>query len=323
MGTQMGSGKQPFHILVVDDDESLRTVVSQVLTEDGHEVTTAGSGEAALEVFQHVNPALVITDILMDGLSGIDLLKEIKQLSPETQVIIMTSHLTVDSAISAIRAGAYDYLVKPFDDIGLVSTSAGRALDKVRLIEENRTLVQQLKYKNEKLAEANMLLKELSIRDGLTGLHNHRHFQEKLVLEVLRTQRSKGAFSLIFLDLDFFKHYNDTRGHPAGDNILIMLSDFLKNSVRVTDLVARYGGEEFVILLPETPKEKALSIAETIRQKVADHPFPGKEIQPLGMITISAGVAAFPEDGDDGSALIQCADQALYRAKKSGKNKVC
>jgi diguanylate cyclase (GGDEF)-like protein len=125
------------------------------------------------------------------------------------------------------------------------------------------------------------------------------------------------------MDMDFFKRYNDTYGHPEGDNLLILLSNFLKDCFRKSDLVARYGGEEFVALLPETSKWSAFQIAESVCQKVADYPFPGKDTQPLGKITISLGVAAFPEDGNDGSTLIRHADQALYRAKEGGRNKVC
>jgi len=323
MGLMNGKDTKPFRILVVDDDESLRTVVSQVLTEDGHEVMTARSGEEALEAFRKGSYPLVITDIVMGNMSGMELLQEVKQLRPETEVIIMTSHATLDTTVLAIRAGAYDYLIKPFEEIELISTVAGRALDKIRLTGENRNLILQLKQQNEKLEGANTLLKELSIRDGLTGLHNHRYFQEYLALEILRSRRNGVIFSLIFMDVDFFKRYNDTYGHPEGDNLLTLLSKVLKECLRQSDLIARYGGEEFVALLPETSKERAFRVAESVCQKVADYPFPGKDTQPSGKLTISLGVAAFPEDGNDGSTLIKHADQALYRAKGSGRNKVC
>jgi len=218
-----GQDAKPFRVLVVDDDESLRAVVSQVLREDGHEVTTAKSGEEALEAFRTGPYPLVITDIVMGNMSGTELLEEIKRLRPETQIIIMTSHATLDTAVLAIRAGAYDYLIKPFEEIEMVSTVAGRALDKIRLMEENRNLILQLKQKNGELEGANTLLKELTIRDGLTGLHNHRYFQEHLALEILRSRRNSRTFSLLFMDVDFFKRYNDTYGHPEGDNLLILL----------------------------------------------------------------------------------------------------
>jgi diguanylate cyclase (GGDEF)-like protein len=315
--------KKPYRILVVDDDESLRGILNQVLTEDGHEVVTAGSGEEALEAFRKEFYPLVISDIMMGKMSGMELLKEIKLLHPETQVVIMTSHATIDTVVTAIRAGAYDYLIKPFEELELISNVATRALETIRLTEDNRSLLLRLKYKNQELEGANALLKEMSIRDGLTGLHNHRYFQERLAFEIYRSQRNGRIFSVIFMDVDFFKRYNDTHGHPEGDKLLIELSNFLTECLRKSDFLARYGGEEFVAFLPETSKARAFQVAELVRQKVAEHPFPGKDTQPLGKITISLGVAAFPEDGNDDSTLMKRADQALYQAKESGRNKVC
>jgi diguanylate cyclase (GGDEF)-like protein len=125
------------------------------------------------------------------------------------------------------------------------------------------------------------------------------------------------------MDVDAFKKYNDTYGHPEGDKILITLANIFSDSLRKSDTVARYGGEEFVLILPETEREGALHLAENIRRNVFDHPFPGRETQPFGRITISLGVATFPEDGTDGSSLIERADKALYAAKTGGRNKVC
>jgi diguanylate cyclase (GGDEF)-like protein len=270
----MTTPQKPLRILVADDEQSLRTIVSQVLGEDGHAVTTVASGEEALTVFRKQPFPLVITDIRMGGMSGIDLLQNVKKMSPDTAVIIMTSHASLDTAITALRTGAYD-------------------------------------------------LKNLAIRDGLTTLYNHRYFQEALAVELVRSRRYTRNVSLVFMDVDYFKKYNDAHGHPDGDKVLIALSNIFRDSVRVSDIVARYGGEEFVLLLPETTKENALRVAEFIRKKVSDHPFPGRETQPLGRVTISLGVATFPQDGTDGSSLIERADKALYEAKRTGRNKVC
>jgi len=318
----MNTSQPPMRILVADDDESLRSVLQQVLSMDGHEVTLAASGEEALATFKKAPCWLVITDIRMGKMSGMDLLKEIKRLSPDTQVIIMTSHAALDTAVTAIQAGAYDYLAKPFEDIALISSVARRALDKIRLTVENKNLVKKLKRQNEELERANSTLKDLSIRDGLTDLYNHRYFQENLAQEIPRSERHGKKFSLVFLDVDFFKQYNDTHGHPAGDTVLIALAKLLKGALRKSDILARYGGEEFVLILPETSRENAFAVAENIRKKIADHPFPGRETQPHGMITVSMGIAVFPEDGRDGSALLQHADSALYRAKEGGRNTV-
>ena len=316
----MGTG---IHILVVDDEESLRGFIAQILIEDGHDVSEATSGELALEAFRKDQHPLVITDIRMGGLSGIQLLREIKEMRPETQVIIITSHASLDTALTALRAGAYDYLIKPFEDLELISAVVNRAVEKINLISENRLLIDKLKNSNIELELVNRLFQELAVRDGLTGLYNHRYFQEFLATELARSQRYGRVFSLVMLDVDFFKHYNDTQGHLEGDRLLCALAQLLKECVRKSDVVARYGGEEFIAVLPETTREGALIFAEGLRQRIAEYAFPHRETQPLGSVTVSLGVSTYPQDGTDGPTLINCADQALYRAKRQGRNVVC
>jgi two-component system, cell cycle response regulator len=297
-------------------------VVSQVLSADGFEVAEAASGEEALEAFRSQSHPLVITDIRMSGMSGIELLTQIKAHNPDTQVVIMTSHASLDSALTCLRAGAYDYLIKPFESLDLISAVAARAAEKARLVAQNRELVEQLQRANEELQEANDALKEMAVRDGLTSLYNHRYFQEALTRELSRSRRYQKECSVIFMDVDHFKTYNDTHGHPEGDSLLKRLSDILMDHVRSSDLAARYGGEEFVLLLPETTKDSALRMAETLREKVELEPFRGREQQPLGKVTISVGVATFPADGADPPSVMAFADQLLYKAKHGGRNMV-
>jgi two-component system, cell cycle response regulator len=313
---------EPINLLVVDDEETLRSVVSQVLSADGFRVAEAASGEEALESFATHEHQVVITDIRMGGMSGIDLLTSIKQRNPDTEVVIMTSHASLDTALTALRAGAYDYLIKPFESLDLISAVAGRAAEKARLVAMNRELVEQLRKTNAELQEANHILKEMAVKDGLTSLYNHRYFQESLAQEIARAKELRKHCSIIFMDVDNFKFYNDTHGHPQGDRLLKTLSEILITHSRETDLPARYGGEEFVLLLPETPKDTAIEIAEQLRAKVEDEPFAGREKQPLGKVTISVGVACFPDDGTDAPAVVACADQLLYKAKHGGKNTV-
>jgi diguanylate cyclase (GGDEF)-like protein len=310
-------------ILVVDDEASLRAILSQVLGEEGHEVTQAASGEEALESFKKENFHLVITDIKMPGMNGIDLLREVKDIKPETQVIIMTSHASVDSAITALRHGAYDYLMKPFEDIDLISAVANRAIEKIILKEENVGLIEKLKSRNDQLELANRALKELAIMDGLTSVYNHRYFHEALAKELLRSRRYEHEFSIVFIDVDHFKNYNDTYGHPKGDKLLYELAQNVKDSLRKSDLIARYGGEEFVIILPETPKDMAFKLAEDLLHFIEEQPYEGRESQPEGKLTVSMGISTFPDDGKDGYSLIEHADRALYKAKESGRNQIC
>ncbi len=310
-------------ILVVDDEPTLRSVISEVLTDDGHEVVTAASGEQALALFRKSPFPIVMTDIIMGRMSGLDLLKEVKIFDPDTLVIMMTSHASLDTATAALRTGAYDFLTKPFEDLGLISAVVGRAIEKVRLLENNRDLMSALKKNADELEALNRNLKEMVNRDGLTGLFNHRYFRDALELELNRSQRHGHPFSLIFIDVDHFKQYNDTHGHLAGDHALKELARILEECNRASSVCARYGGEEFVILVPETDRNGARVLAGRIRLRVEQHPFPGRETQPLGAVTISLGVASYPEDAIDGQALISRADAALYEAKQKGRNTIC
>lgn len=162
-----------------------------------------------------------------------------------------------------------------------------------------------------------------AITDGLTGLYNHRFFVEQLSKEMERSQRYQNPLGLLMLDIDNFKNYNDTNGHPAGDELLKSVADIFKRSVRRTDYVTRYGGEEFAIILPETPMEKAQLVAEKIRKEIEKEVFDNQETQPGGNLTISVGVASHSKDFNQVDEFVQDADVALYNAKESGRNKVC
>ena len=158
--------------------------------------------------------------------------------------------------------------------------------------------------------------------DGLTGLSNVKNFKEKFAQELSRATRHGRALSVFLFDIDNFKHYNDTNGHPAGDQCLRLAAELVKANTRLSDLPARYGGEEFIVLLPETDAPGGLAFAEKIRALIAAKDFPFRDKQPLGCVSISGGVASFPENGKDVDALIKAADAALYRCKQAGRNRV-
>ena len=160
-----------------------------------------------------------------------------------------------------------------------------------------------------------------ALTDGLTGLYNHRHFHERLTLESERSQRSGLPLSLLMLDVDHFKQFNDTFGHPAGDEVLRQLARVLGDTRRANDVVARYGGEEFAVILVDTAKFTAAKVAERIRERINAHDF--SEAAPrAGSLTVSIGVATFPDDGADAEALVRAADTALYVAKRAGRDRI-
>lgn len=164
--------------------------------------------------------------------------------------------------------------------------------------------------------------KELSITDELTKIFNRRYFYERFEREMLRSQRYNRQLSVIMVDIDHFKMFNDTHGHLHGDDVLRDVAKILEASLRKADIVARFGGEEFVILLPEIDLSHAKTVAEKLRRAVASHQFPLAHTQPMGRVTISLGVASFPEDALRGRELLQLADEALYLAKRRGRNQV-
>jgi diguanylate cyclase (GGDEF)-like protein len=165
-------------------------------------------------------------------------------------------------------------------------------------------------------------IQDTANRDGLTGVFNKRYFQEHIAAEIRRAERDGAGVSLLLLDIDDFKHYNDTNGHVSGDDVLKQVGQLLRGSIREDDVVARYGGEEFVVLYPGATKALAYRLAQGLRRAIESYPFPGGEHQELGAVTISGGVATYPQDAPGEVELIRAADEALYQAKNAGRNRI-
>jgi diguanylate cyclase (GGDEF)-like protein len=270
----------------------------------------------------------------------VELLEEVHRRSPSTTKILLTGQAGLDAVVAAInRAALNHYIPKPWDEPDL-RLAVENLLRQFRLDRQNRQLMGDLENRNleleamnhalehrvadrtRELAEANARLAQLAVTDGLTGVYNHRHFHERLALEVERSGRNGLPLALFMIDVDHFKAYNDRHGHPAGDEVLRQVARLLAEGRRVNDFVARYGGEEFAVVLVDTPKLGAAQVADKLRQRIADFPFPHASEQPGGAITVSVGVAAFPEDATQPEALVRAADAALYRAKAAGRNRI-
>ena len=308
-------------VLVVDDDAGILGVVSEVLEDDGYAVSTASSGEEALELLDHNEFWLVMSDIRLPGINGVEVLEHVKRASPRTHVIMITSHASLDTSIDAIKHGAYDYLQKPFEDLSLISSAAKRAVDAYRLEIERSQLIRSLKLSNKELARVNGVLHGLAVRDGLTELYNHRYINEMLDKHIDKSAVEGMDLSLIFIDVDHFKSFNDEHGHQTGDVLLRELSALMRENVRTKDIVARWGGEEFVVVCPTTNEETASGLAEALRATIAQHRFV-RDILPAGpQVTISAGVASLAKNKSK-AAMLAAADSALYVAKDNGRNQV-
>lgn len=181
---------------------------------------------------------------------------------------------------------------------------------------------ERLRGERRKMKELKEQLAERAVTDPLTGLRNRRYFEEFLESELARIRRYGGRCALAMVDIDSFKNYNDTLGHLAGDEVLKTLSRVLENRLRTSDVLSRYGGEEFAVIMVNTTRPDAAEVIDRLREYVEDHPFGGEEVQPGGTLTVSAGVAACPEDGTTYEELLRQADEALYRAKRRGRNRV-
>lgn len=199
--------------------------------------------------------------------------------------------------------------------IGNIENPVGNESDLVRMIADisSVALINQILL-NEAQHKANT--------DSLTGLHNRNYFYQMAQYNIEKAEREKTVISIILFDIDNFKHFNDTNGHDAGDKLLVALSGLMRGTSRKESVIARYGGEEFIIMLPRIPKNEAFIYADRLREMISQQPFPHRENQPLGFISISGGVASFPEDGNSIHTLIQNADKLLYQAKAEGKNRI-
>jgi diguanylate cyclase (GGDEF)-like protein len=298
-------------------------VISRVLEAEGFEVSLAENGEQALELFRAQRFPVVLTDIVMGTMSGIDLLEQIKEIDEATTVVIMSSHVSMDTAVLALRHGAYDYLTKPFENTELISSVVRRARENRRLKEQHRRLVEHLKDATVELQGSNLRLRETVARDGLTGLFNHRSFWEALDREVASAIKTGDDLAVVIFDVDNFKEFNDRHGHLQGDECLRQVARIVGSASRRYDLAGRYGGEEFVLLLPVASLEIGARIAERVRTRIEDAVFVGTPPQTEVRVTVSAGVASFGADSPIASRIVEIADQRLYQAKRAGRNQVC
>ncbi len=228
---------------------------------------------------------------------------------------------TLQAAVRRMGEGHLATRVPPLrgSELGELTNVINRMASALQHEREN--LERSVAERTKELQEANARLERLAVTDGLTGVFNHRRFQEQLQAEILRCERHKRPMAVLMIDVDFFKKVNDAMGHPAGDELLRRLAEVLSADLRQTDLIARYGGEEFAVLLPETTKGEAMQVAERMRLAVETRINDGTTAWPT-RVTVSIGVGTFPDDGKGGEQVLVAADQAMYVAKRQGRNRV-
>jgi two-component system cell cycle response regulator len=302
-------------ILVVDDLPDNVEILRARLTSRGYDVATASNGQEALSAVKSDPPHLILCDVMMPGIDGFEVSRRIKQddALPFIPIILVTALGETDNIVQGLNTGADDYITKPYQFPELEARM--RAMLRVKRLQD------ELDQKNRELEEANKRLRKLSITDGLTELYNHRHVHQLLRDEFERSDRTEESVAVAMIDLDRFKAVNDTYGHPTGDVILYETARILRETAREIDMVGRYGGEEFIVILPNTGEEEAGRFAERVRAAVEAHVY--KDDANVIRMTMSSGVAAFPAAGvGSPEALLKKADEALYLAKESGRNRV-
>ncbi|MBW3573186.1 MAG: diguanylate cyclase [Gemmatimonadetes bacterium] len=302
-------------ILVVDDVPDNVEILDARLSSRGYEVVTATNGEEALASVSDTPPHLILLDVMMPGMDGREVARRIKEDEslPFIPIILVTALSEADDVVQGLESGADDYISKPYNFRELEA--------RVRAMLRIKGLQDELDQKNRELELANHRLKKLSITDGLTELFNHRHVHELLQDEFERSARTGENVAVVMMDLDRFKAINDTYGHPTGDVILYETAQIIQETAREIDMVGRYGGEEFIAILPETAEDPAAAFAERVRAAVEGHVF--RDGSTEVRMTVSCGVASLSAQRvDSPESLLKRADQALYQAKESGRNRV-
>lgn len=287
-------------VLVVDDNRLNTMLLEQILEDEDYEVDILVSGERVVEVSKESKPDAILLDIMMPGIDGFEVCRLLKE-EPETKdipVIMVTAKTEGEDLNKAFELGAFDYIKKPIDEVEVIAR-----------------LKSALKYRSQQKN-----LEEMAMKDGLTGLYNHKLIIELFNKECDKASRREESMAFVMLDIDFFKNVNDTFGHGAGDDVLKELADILENNIREGDIVGRYGGEEFCIVIPNTTENEVYKICERIRKAVEEHIFKTDEADIE--ITISIGACIkHPDNTLDCKEVITTADKALYIAKNSGRNK--
>lgn len=288
---------------MAEDEPIQRDLLQQNLTNEGYQVLIAADGQEALDKVRAENPDLVLLDVRMPKLDGYTVCERIKKENPGNfvPVILVTAYAgSTEEKAKCLDQGADDLLEKPYDPVELVA--------RVRAQLRTRKLYERAQY--------------LATHDAMTDTCNRHYLMEQLETELERFKRYGTPFSLALVDIDKFKHLNDTSGHLSGDAALIKLASVLKQAVRQDiDIVARYGGDEFAVLFPHSGKGEAEKICDRFVNLVRATPFelPGSKKKGL---TVSVGLAVVPDDAKETEELIKMADTALYKAKQAGRNRL-
>ena len=288
--------EKAYRIMIVDDSTEQSAFAALTLKQAGMETMEVNDPLQVLSAFAEFPPDLILMDIYMPGCSGLELSRVIRQMDAyvSTPIVFLSTEHDLEKQLGAMSLGGDDFLSKPVQPWHLVSAVSSRV-------------------------QRGRMIRKLAETDGLTGLLNHTRSKQRLETELARAKREKIPLCFAMLDIDHFKHINDSYGHPAGDRVLKSLANMFKQRLRPYDIIGRYGGEEFVVILPGTDPEQAMLIMDEMRIRFSEISH-FSDVAPFSC-TFSCGIAAFP-DFDNGTALNDAADKALYQAKENGRNQI-
>ncbi|WP_017295804.1 diguanylate cyclase [Geminocystis herdmanii] len=296
-----------FLILAVDDNSINRILLEKLLKKEGYKMTILSSSEEVIPYLNKVTPDLILLDLMMPNINGLELCESIK-INPNLQeipIIFITASDEKKDLLKAFDLGAVDYITKPFHNQELLARVKNHL---------------ELKFTRDELRKALIELEKLAKTDELTGISNRRHFIALAQREFNLAKRQKRDFSLLILDIDYFKKINDTYGHPIGDKVIQFVARKCVDCLRQEDLCARWGGEEFIVFLSETTLEGAIMAADRIRISIENGTI---EIEDYKIsVTVSIGISVYNPDDANVNQTISRGDMALYRAKNNGRNRV-
>lgn len=298
------------NIVIADDDRLTREALFGVLKSHGYAVEALSDGQAAVERVGRGGVDLVLLDVVMPRLSGLEACRLIKGMTSDSflPVLLLTVKTDNASRVEGLRIGADDYVCKPFDERELIARVEAML---------------RIKRLHDHVAEARAKLEQLSVHDELTGLHNYRYLHSRMHQEFKRAERYHEPLAAMVVDIDRLEAHNQAGGRVLGDQLICSVAESLRRNVREMDVVARFGGDEFLVLLPSTHFSGSVTVAERIWQDMVDGPVlddRGERVR----ATLSIGVALFPSrEIRTKDQLLRAADAALHNAKREGKNRVC
>lgn len=292
-------------ILVVDDDPDSLEIVSEALRWEGYKITTAASGAEALAFMKREKFDLIVLDVNMPGMNGLETLRDLRQQERYVSVMFISGNSSTEAVIEGLDMGADDYIAKPFDPLEMLA----RVRTQLRI----KDLNDQLRVANEKL-------KELVDIDDLTGLFNMRSVYQRLDFELERARRFNRQVAVVMMDMDFFKSVNDGHDHLFGSFVLTEVGGLVRKNIRNIDIGARYGGDEFLIVLTELNKDGAQIFCERLRKAISTKLFKSGADEIHLTASLGFAITAIGDKGTDAKTLVRTADNALYEAKRAGRN---